>query len=147
MKKIIFAFALFCLTSCIYGPSVEHKSPLNALNGENYQTAQSETPSTLLVPFAEKKERTTKIEGQLIIQEDMSLGTPLRYISLDLLNSKGESVQKVSTLNDGHFTFSGVFQNGSYTIKVDSKKYSGEFKLEVRSYSIEKIIIQAKTIH
>jgi hypothetical protein len=142
--KLTFCIVILVLSGCVYGPDVEHKSVLNTLNGENYDTSKNMSSDAMFVPFAKTKERMTEIKGQLVIHEDDSLPTPLRYISLAISNDKGDIIQKLKSGPNGEFAFSGVFLNGSYAIKVESDKYVGQLLIDVNAYSVDKLILIAK---
>ncbi len=135
----IFSIVVICifLSACaVYGPNSEQKSELDLLSEKNYQ----QTGSVLGVPVLKSKKRNTVVEGTVYISEFI----PLKFEKLRLLNSRGDTVSETTTSNNGDFEFKDYIINGNYTIKIDSKKYSGGKKIKVTDYQIKNITIEAK---
>lgn len=134
----------FLISSCAYGPKVEHKTPLDVLNGENYE-ASKEGPTTVVVPIVKRKERMTHIQGRLMTADVTMLSVPLRFVPIDLVSAKDEVLQQIRTENDGSFEFSAVMPNGDYLLRVESPKYFGQTKIAVNAYEIKNVLLKVST--
>lgn len=152
-KKILFVQMLpalgalllvFTLTSCVYGPKVEYKNSLNALNGENYVASQETPPSSLIVVGAKRKERLTEISGKVFLQREGQLPIVMNKAKMILINPKNEAMQEFTTSAGGEFKIHAVLPNGMYSIKINSTEYSGETKFEVKNYNMKNIDVFVK---
>jgi hypothetical protein len=134
------------LSSCVYGPKAEKKSPLNVLNGENYDNSSATGQSDqLLVPVVKRKERITRIRGSVVRKEGIA-DVPLKNVRLELIAGDGKPLEKVATDIYGEFSLSGVFKNGNYVLRVASEKYGGELSFKVEDYEVDHLVVQAKPL-
>lgn len=131
----------FLLSSCVYGPKSERKSPLNYLSGDHYETSRTGSDQ-YIIPVVKKKEKPTRIEGAVSVKAGM-FATPLRHLNLVLLKPNGTQVHEFSTDSEGKFSFSAHLKNGSYQLKIKSEKYSGSLSFEVKSYEVSNLSLIA----
>lgn len=137
MKKILMMFAVL-LSGCVYGPQVEHKSPLNTLNSENYETPPDGGANAVLAPMLKRKDRLTRIRGRVMTGQE-GFETPVKFVSV-VLTSEGQRITATTDL-DGKFILAGTLKNGTYHLAVDSGRWTGEADVVIDSYSIENIFL------
>ena len=80
-----------------------------------------------------------KVNGTVVLKTG-NLPIPLRHINLALFK-KDTKVQETRTDSSGKFAFAANLTNGSYQLKIKSKKYSGKITFEINN-----LILIAKKI-
>lgn len=146
---LIFCVVLF--SSCAYGPKTEKKSPLNALNGENYVTsAEGGTMGTTLnsggvaLPIAMKrKDRATEVQGKVMMQAGLG-AVPVQGVEIGLFAEDGKMLANGSSGIGGEFTLRVPVRNGVYKLKTIGDKYEGQYPVAVQSYSVTGILFQVQ---
>lgn len=124
----------------MYGPKAERKSPLNVLSGEHYGGGAL-SPSELGVPLLKRKDKSTQVKGRVVIRDGV-VEIPLRGIKLNLIYKDKTVLSQTSGMN-GEFEFIGIIENGSYFIKIEDPKYSGEITLNVDEYTYDGLVVLA----
>lgn len=149
MKSPILIFRLvFCsvfwlvLPACVYGPSTEHKSSLDVLNGKNYDTSPMGTDNVIL-PIIKTKDRQTHVAGKIVYSEGL-VEVPLKFVHVSLLTPDNRALTEASTDAQGEFTLIGVFPNGQYRLLLTADGWSGEKPLVINDYDIKGIVIAAQ---
>jgi hypothetical protein len=140
MKNKIISLIVFCLLSaCVYGPKVEHKSPLNSLNGENYETSALGQADTLIIPVVKRKAKTTRLQGEAMFEDGINQ-RPIKFIKLQL-KKDAQVLAEATTNTSGKYNFSLVLTNGMYLIEAADKKYSGHIKFNVDRFVMTDLVV------
>lgn len=126
---------------CVVGPKTEMKTPLSALNGENYDTSPDGKINQILIPIVHTKARATRIRGR-VLQRDGIVEVPLKNVKVGIY-AKGSLLKESTTDLNGDFALSGVFKNGTYQLKLISSHFSAERSVDVSSYEVENVILEA----
>lgn len=130
--RLIILGCLVLIVSCVTGPRAERKSPLNILNGENYQTGSDGSTDRVVVPILTRKERLTTVAGSVYVQDNLTR-IPMRFQTV-VLKSKAKVIFETNSNEKGEYKFTGVLPNGSYTLGAESKEYSGKTAIEISTY-------------
>lgn len=150
MRAVIFHGGTFSLLvvslvltlSCVCGPKTEHKTALDVLNGENYETS-AQGSDRVVVPIVKARERDTRLSGTVVTSED-DFEIPLRFVAIGVFSPDGQRLAEGATDSDGKFKLAAPLNNGEYSLQVISTKYSGERQLSIESYEIKGLVIRAK---
>lgn len=150
MKKLFMNFPYFVillgiLNSCTHGPATENKSPLNYLNGENYQANTTLGPIPISVTRVVKN---TKIRGQCFFKNPKENNLddfkyPVKYKRIAIIKD-GIKSKETATDSQGYFEFNAIFNNGEYIITISDKDYKGQLTINVESYQLDNIIFQVQ---
>jgi hypothetical protein len=145
--------AIFLFSACVYGPKAERKSPLNYLNGENYESSP-QGPDKMVVVMAKRKDRTTRLRGRVVRKEGL-VEVPVKQARVTLSNAEKATVAEARTDLNGEFALAGVIPNGRYRIAAESEWRSGTKAdgikeermlmtqtIDVNAYEIDNIIIR-----
>jgi len=109
--------------------------------GKNYDQIGSVLPFT---PIGDRKVMLTTIEGELML-DLKPMPIPLKYQKLDLVKAK-KVISSTSSDSNGKFKFTDKISNGNYEIRVNSKKYSAAYSIEVGSSKIQNLRIFASKL-
>ncbi len=141
-SKLTLSGVVMAMTSgCVYGPKAERKTPLDYLNGENYETSATGGIDHVVVPLIKRKEKSSRITGRVLQGEGISQ-IPLRNLRLGLFAREGSMIQEATTDNSGNFVFVGVFHNGQYRIQILSTKYVAEQSFDLTSYAVDNLVLR-----
>lgn len=148
MRKSIFRSAISLMavgliSACAYGPKAERKTPMSYLSGESYETGPSGATDQILIPVVKRKEKATLIEGHVLTGEGIE-STYLKNVQVGLYALDGTRVHLSTTGEGGEFRIHTPIHNGKYILKLLSNRYGGETPIEVSSYSLANVTIQAK---
>ncbi|WP_413294948.1 carboxypeptidase-like regulatory domain-containing protein [Bdellovibrio sp. HCB185ZH] len=120
----------------------EMKNPLEVLNGQNYNAREDSQLGG--VPVTGTKNKVTRIRG-VILQGEGVAATPVKFISVRLLDDDGVTIANATSDIKGAFVLSGIFFNGHYVVEITSKKFKGATRVYVNRYEQE-ITIQATPV-
>ncbi len=131
------------LVGCAYGPKTEKKSPLNVLNGENYQTGPAGTTNQLVVPIVKRKHRSTEVQGKVMMQAGLG-AVPVQGVEIGLFADDGKMLANGTSGVGGEFVLQVPVKNGVYKLKTIGTKYTGQYPVAVQSYSVTGILFQVQ---
>lgn len=137
VRAIMIVSAFSLLGGCVSGPKRENDSALDYLNGHNY----SARSGVGIVPFVKRQAPAMNVSGVLLVGAD-PLPVPLKYQTIVLTRGQSE-VARAMTDSNGAFILAGEIPNGTYSITVDSGKYSASQVLEVSNYKTEGVRLVA----
>ena len=131
---------LIAAAACVTGPEKEPKSKLNYLNGDHYKATNQIGGIPLTI---ERQQVNVTIEGEALIDRSELYQPALRFTELVLLKGS-EELARVTTDNNGRFTFSHDLPNGTYRIKADTKDYVGDVKVVVVDYQVKNVMLKVR---
>lgn len=143
VQKTTILVLLLSLSACAYGPKTEKKSPLNVLNGENYQTAPDGTVDRPVIPIVKRKERTTEVQGKVMLAAGLG-AVPVQGVAIGLFAEDGKMLANTTSGIGGEFALKAPVKNGVYKLKTIDDKYSGNYPVAVESYSVSGILFQVQ---
>lgn len=136
MKKLILLTLI--LGGCSHGPTQEHKSPLNVLNGEHYGSTLTVGPVPVMVNQYAKE---TKITGH--IEAFDSFSKLPRKAEVKLLKNNNVLLTTTTT-SAGNFSFKTELLNGEYSLVARGDQMSGKVNFLVDKYEVDNLIIIMK---
>ncbi len=138
-------FLLLLLVGCASAdPKGEVKSNLGYLNGETYNAPQGIVPGAgIPVGYWGKiNNRTTTIQGTVFHKQESML-FPLGHQKILLKNKQGKILKQVQSEANGEFSIVVMIPNGEYSLEISDLKFQGQIKLNVDSYQVHDLKIQA----
>lgn len=128
--KVLLIVASIAAVACSSNKKAEDKSATTTPAG-----------GTEVASVEKSKDKMTTVEGQIAFTNptfDPSTGIQ----NVKLLRN-GKVVSQASTNPDGTFTFKGIFENGDYLVKVDSKTLVGSASLKINGYEVKDFVLPA----
>lgn len=146
--SVFLTLSFLMLSSCITGPKVEHKSALDVLGADSYESTPGRPEGSAMPPAIpanlKQKNRLTRIEGHVRTSDKIPLA--VKYVKVQLLNDDNQRYAEFNTDMNGYFILAGIIPNGHYVIKVISGQYQGALPIYVYSYDMEGIVVTAEPV-
>ena len=142
-KISLIVLAMVYLAACVTGEG-ERKSPLNVLNADHYQSAPMVGYDGVVIPILKRKDKLTTVSGRLVVGEALN-EVPLKFQKIQILKGKN-TMSEITTDANGNFVFNAALANGKYSLFLPSKKYIANASIEVQSYEIKNLVVQAKPL-
>lgn len=141
---------IFLICSCAHGPQTENKSPLNYLNGENYQ---ADVTVGALPISVNRLERSTLITGQCFFKNPKNnkaavpddYNYPVKFKRIALMKD-GQILKHAVTDALGNFTINTPLSNGEYLLKSLDKAYQGQMSITITRYQLVDVKFQLNKI-
>lgn len=146
VQKTLILVLLLSLGACAYGPKTEKKSPLNILNGENYEqpkTGAVVSSDGVVIPIVKRKERSTEVKGKVMLAAGLG-AVPVQGVAVGLFAEDGKMLSNTTSGIGGEFSLKAPVKNGVYKLKTIDEKYSGSYPVAVESYSVTGILFQVQ---
>jgi hypothetical protein len=130
LRLFVLSALLLLLSGCITGPKDPGQTPLEKLNGENYEPQDS----TLLVPFAVRKPVHRVISGYVRCGDGISQ-RPENSAKIQVINDSN-LIAEVSSNADGSYRLSVEVQPGAHYKLIAAStcgKYSQDFTTDAEA--------------
>ncbi len=144
MLRILSVILVLIVTSCITEDPKGADQPLEYLNGEKYSAKSNVNIGPFpMTTSIKRKSKDTLVKGCVTIKGSSDFyQSPLKVEKLVL--KRGEEVAKIqSTDEKGCFNFVGEFEDGDYSIQVQSVRFKGNKNFAVKGYTVENINFEA----
>ena len=140
-RILITSLALGPASACVTGPETEPKSKLNYLNGDHYKATNTLGGGIPIPITIERQVVATTIEGQAVIDRSELYQPALKFADVALLHGTDE-LARVTTDQNGRFSFSLELGNGTYRVHAANDEFVGDVKVVVTEYQIKNVVLK-----
>lgn len=134
---------VWLLGGCTSSPKrPKAETPLQALNGENYQTPAPGIPEHVAVPARPKgHERPIVVQGKVMMSAGLG-AVPIQGVEIGLFTEDGKLLGTAVSAAGGEFSLPAPVKSGRFKIKTMGGQYSGQYLVSIDNYPVAGVLLQ-----